>query len=73
MWFYRNKSHPEGIIIDIYIIPKHINRVTMEHFHAWHPSLLITVEKWLPPTPPWVKINFDTAIRDFFSTQAALC
>jgi hypothetical protein len=31
------------------------------------------MEKWIPPMPNWVKINFDTAIRDSFSAQAAVC
>jgi hypothetical protein len=31
------------------------------------------VEKWIPPAPNWVKINFDTTIRDSFSAQAAVC
>jgi hypothetical protein len=31
------------------------------------------VEKWIPPTPNWVKINFDTTIRDSFSAQATVC
>jgi hypothetical protein len=38
LWFYRNKSHYEVINIDIHLISNHINMVTMEHFHAWHPS-----------------------------------
>lgn len=44
----------------------------MEHFTAWHqvPAL---VELWLPPISPGYKINFDTATRDSFSAQAAVC
>lgn len=30
-------------------------------------------EKWLPPPVDWYKINFNTAIRDSFSVQAAVC
>jgi len=73
LWFYRIKSHHEGISIDVCLISQHINRVTMEHFNAWHPSLPIVMEKWQPPPHPWVKINFDTAIRGSFSVQAAVC
>jgi hypothetical protein len=73
LWFYRIKSHHEGINIDIPLISKHINTITMEHFNAWHPSLPIVIDKWQPPPSPWVKINFDTAIRDSFSVQATVC
>ena len=31
------------------------------------------VEKWIPPAPNQIKINFDTAIRDDFSAQAGVC
>ena len=31
------------------------------------------MKKWIPPAPNWVKINFDTAIQDSFSAQAAIC
>jgi hypothetical protein len=40
----------------------------------WHKMCLSTsVEKWIPPAPNWVKINFDTAIRDSFSDQVVVC
>jgi len=73
LWFYRNKSYYEGITIDIRLILKHINTVTMEHYTAWHPSHPVVIETCIPPTSPWMTINFDTAIRDSFSAQAAVC
>jgi len=74
LWFYRNKSHQEGINVNIHHISKHINLIAMEHYNTWHPSLLtvIEIEKWIPPKLPWVTINFDTAIKDSFSIQAAV-
>jgi hypothetical protein len=30
-------------------------------------------EKWLPPPADWGKINFDIAIRDYFSVRTAVC
>lgn len=36
LWFYRNKAYHDGIITGIHHISKHINIVTLEHFHAWH-------------------------------------
>jgi hypothetical protein len=55
LWFYRNKSYHEGIIIDIHHISKHINLIAMEHYNTWHPSLPTAseMEKWIPPNPPW--------------------
>jgi hypothetical protein len=75
LWFYRNKSHHEGIAIDIYHISKYINLTALEHYNNWHPSLstVIEINKWIPPKPPWITINFDTAIRDSFSMQAVVC
>jgi hypothetical protein len=35
--------------------------------------IVIKIEKWIPLKPPWVTINFDTAIRDYFSMQAEVC
>jgi ribonuclease HI len=31
------------------------------------------LETWAPPLPNWVKINFDTTIRDSFSAQTVVC
>jgi hypothetical protein len=48
--------------------------VVLEHSKAWlslGPEPV--VEKWSPPPQPSFKINFDTAIRDNFSAQAAVC
>jgi hypothetical protein len=50
----------------------HINRISMEHFIAWY-STPPPLERWQPPISPDYKINFDTAIRDTFSAQAAVC
>jgi hypothetical protein len=44
----------------------------MEHFTAWH-QVLSPVERWLSTTSLGYKINFDTAILDTFSAQAAVC
>jgi hypothetical protein len=52
LWFYGNKSYHEGITIDIRLISKHINTVTMEHYNAWHPPHPVVTETWIPPTSP---------------------
>jgi hypothetical protein len=40
---------------------------------AWKSISKPIEEKWISPPPQWFKINFDAAIRDTFSTQAAVC
>jgi hypothetical protein len=73
LWFYRNKAYHDGISYDAISVSKHINKITLEHFQAWHSSTSTLEDTWTPPSSNWVKINFDTAIRDFFSTQVAIC
>jgi hypothetical protein len=73
LWFYRNKAFHDGTSFDARNISAHINKISLEHFQAWHSTNAKPVEKWIPPAPNWVKINFDTAIRESFSAQAAVC
>jgi hypothetical protein len=40
---------------------------------AWKTVSIFLEEKWMPPLLHWIKINFDTAIRDTFSVQAVVC
>jgi hypothetical protein len=54
-------------------VSAHINKISLEHYQAWHSVPVVLVEKWIPLAPNWVKINFDTAIHDSFSAQAAMC
>jgi hypothetical protein len=71
--FYRNKAYHDGISYDAISMSKHINKMTLEHFQAWHSSSLTLEDNWTPPPPNWVKINFDTAICDSFLAQAVIC
>jgi hypothetical protein len=64
LWFYRNKAFHDGTSFDARNISAHINKISLEHFQAWHSTNAKPVEKWIPPAPNWVKINFDTAIRE---------
>jgi hypothetical protein len=73
LWFYRNKAYHDGLSYDAISVSRHINKITLEHYQAWHPSSSTLEETWTPPPTNWVKINFDTAIRDSFSAQAAIC
>jgi ribonuclease HI len=54
-------------------VSTHINKIALEHFQAWHSSSQVLLKGWVTPPPDWVKINFDTAIRDSFSAQAVIC
>jgi hypothetical protein len=51
----------------------HINKIYLEHFQAWHSVSPVQLESWVPPPPNWIKINFDTAIRDSLSAQDVVC
>ncbi|XP_059428504.1 uncharacterized protein LOC132162261 [Corylus avellana] len=73
LWFYRNKAYHEGKIVDARSISTHINKITLEHFHAWNITSSLTKEIWTPPSVTWFKINFVTAIKDSFSVQAVVC
>ncbi|GLT54611.1 hypothetical protein SLA2020_277960 [Shorea laevis] len=58
------------------IVAKNINKISLEHFHAWKKVEISPIEQWVPPPPPYspyFKINFDTEIRDSLSAQAAIC
>lgn len=72
LWFYRNKAYHEGLLFDALMISRNINRITSEHLKAWT-LIPIPLEKWKSPPVSWFKINFDTAIRNTHSAQAAVC
>jgi len=74
LWTSRNKAYHDGISINALSLSCQINKVAKEHSQAWFslsPSPII--EKWLPPPQSSFKINFDTAIRENFSAQSAVC
>jgi hypothetical protein len=71
--FYINKAFYDRASFDARFVMMHINKISLEHFQAWHSSSQTLEEKWTPPPPNLVEINFDTAIRDSFSAQAAVC
>jgi hypothetical protein len=73
LWFVRNKAHHADLILNALVISFTINKTVLEHHVAWKNSLAISREIWQPPSPPFFKINYDTAIIDIFSTQAAVC
>ncbi|XP_059428630.1 uncharacterized protein LOC132162415 [Corylus avellana] len=73
LWFYRNKAYHDGKIVDARSISAYINKITLEHFHAWNIRSSLPEETWTLPSVTWFKINFDTTIRDYFSVQAAVC
>ena len=66
LWYYKNKAFHDGITFDARGVSAHINKIFIEHFQAWNSVSTAPVEKWIPSAPNWIKINFDTAIRDTF-------
>jgi hypothetical protein len=73
MWFYRNKAEHDGIIPAPLTISLAIKKLAWDHFSAWKAPSSISPEKWSPPMAGSFKVNFDTAIRDDYSAQAAVC
>jgi hypothetical protein len=73
LWFSRNKAHHEGIIPNISILASTIRNTALVHAAAWKVSSPSEPEPWCPPPLGHHKINFDTAIRESFSAQAAVC
>ena len=73
LWFYRNQAVHKGVILDVSTIAANINRVSLEYFTAWSSKLHLVKEVRSKPPHGFCKVNFDTAIREGFSTQAAVC
>jgi hypothetical protein len=73
LWSSRNKVYHENLSFDALNVSRKINKVSLEHMAAWKKASIPLEEKWMPPPPHWFKINFDIAIRDTFSAQAAVC
>jgi hypothetical protein len=72
-WFSRNKAAHEGLIPDPLCLAASIKKVALDHARAWKVSSPAWIEKWAPPPIGSHTINFDTAIREHFSVQAAVC
>jgi hypothetical protein len=73
IWFAKNKAVHEGSIPDISILASSIRRTSLDHAAAWQTTSPMVKEYWSSPLAGSHKINFDTAIRDHFSMQAAVC
>jgi hypothetical protein len=73
LWFSKNQAVHKGVIPDVSKLAANINRVSLEHFAAWSSKLQPIKEVWSKPPQGFCKINFDAAIREDFSIQAAIC
>jgi hypothetical protein len=73
IWFARNKAHHDNIIPNALDLSATINRIVLEHHSAWASLQSPPSAVWQKPCSPFFKINYDTAIRDSFSAQAAVC
>jgi hypothetical protein len=72
IWFLRNRAHHEDLVPNALAIFAHINKLVLEHSLARKTSLPRSTEVWRKPSSSYIKINYDTAIRDSFSAQAAV-
>jgi hypothetical protein len=73
LWLSRNQAIHKGVIPDALKLADNIKRVSSEHFAAWSSKIKVVKEKWCSPPLGFCKVNFDTAIREGFSAQAAVC
>jgi hypothetical protein len=73
LWFKRNKVFHGGSILDISKLAKSIKKNALAHFAAWKSPLELESASWIPPSKGTFKVNFDTAIMEHFSAQAAIC
>ncbi|XP_059451120.1 lysM domain receptor-like kinase 10 [Corylus avellana] len=69
----QNQAVHNGVIPEASQLAAKINRISLEHHAAWTPSSKPVRELWSPPPTGIFKVNFDTAIRESFSVQAAVC
>lgn len=72
IWFSRNKAYHEDLVPNALTISAHINSLVLEHSSAWKTSMSQSPEVWKRPCSPFIKINYDTTIRDSFSAQATI-
>jgi hypothetical protein len=72
MWFSRNQAIHKGVLLEVSSFVATIKRPSLDHFTAWQSKSQPMVESWSSPAAGSFKVNFDTAIRDLFSIQAAI-
>lgn len=73
LWWSRNEAVHDGIILDILVLTNSTKKTVLEHYNAWTSCSQPVNTKWAPPAVGSYKINFDSAIRESFSAQAAVC
>jgi hypothetical protein len=66
------KAHYEDLIPNA-LISATINKLALEHHSNWSSKLIKTLDVWKKPNSPYLKINYDITIRDFFLAQAFVC
>lgn len=74
LWMTRNKAIQEDSVPDPRKPVEQVRRVSSEHSKAWSNKIGVpdVREEWKPPPEGIIKINFDTAIREEFSSVAAI-
>ena len=66
LWWARNKARVEGINSNPIELARQILQVFQEHKQAWKVQSVRPKKdvSWLPPPSNWIKMNFDSAIRE---------
>jgi hypothetical protein len=72
LWFSKNKAHHEDLIPTAMVISAPTNKLALEHHFVWSSKLIKTPEVWKMPHFPYLKVNYDTAIRGSFSAHYCL-
>jgi hypothetical protein len=73
IWFSCNKAFHEGLVPNALSISSAVNQASRTHLSASTSKSISVKQAWKKPEPDCFKINYDTAIRSNFSTQAVVC
>jgi len=73
IWYARNKAHHENLVPNALSISAKINCISKEHNMVWKIQVSLSLPIWSKPKANSYKINYDTAIREDFSAQSAVC
>ena len=74
IWMTRNKARLEGIKTSLKKVARQVNKSYEEHKNAWRNQSTKPPKdsSWTPPPLNWIKLNFDTAIREDKSSVAVV-
>ena len=73
LWFSRNQAIHKGILPDITNFVGNIKKLSLDHYATWLSISQLVRELWSTPEAGNFKVNFDTATRELFYIQVAVC